>query len=148
LPVNYAGLLLIILAIVLFVLEIKITSYGLLTMGGIFSMVVGSLMLFDSPAPFLRVSLSVIIPTVFVTVLLFGLTIALVVKAHMRRPKTGIEGLRGLEGEARTDIHAKGQAFVHGEIWSARSDEPIKAGEKIIVEKVDHLTLKVRPIKK
>jgi membrane-bound serine protease (ClpP class) len=147
LPVNYAGLLLIILAIVLFVLEIKITSYGLLTMGGILSMIIGSLMLFESPAPFLRVSLSVIIPTVLVTVLLFGLTIGLVVRAHMRRPKTGIEGLKGLEGEARTDIHARGQAFVHGEIWSARSDQPIQAGEKIIVEEVNHLTLKVRQVK-
>jgi membrane-bound serine protease (ClpP class) len=148
LPVNYAGLLLIILAIILFVLEIKIISYGFLTIGGIISLVIGSLMLFDSPLPFLRVSLSVIIPTVFTTVLLFSLTVALVVRAHRRKPKTGAEGIAGLEGEARTDVFKKGQVFVHGEIWSAWSDEPVKAGDKIIVEKVQNLKLKVRPLKK
>jgi membrane-bound serine protease (ClpP class) len=146
LPVNYAGLILIILAIILFVLEIKVTSYGILSIGGIISMLIGSLMLFDSPLPFLRVSLSVVLPAVILTVVLFSLTVALVVKAQRRRPKTGIEGLTGIIGEAKTDIHEGGQVFVHGEIWSAWSDEPIKAGTKIIVDRVDSLKLKVRPI--
>ncbi len=145
LPVNYAGLLLIVLAIVLFILEIKITSYGLLTLGGLVSMIIGSIMLFDSPVPFFRLSFKVILPSVFITTLFFGLTILLVIKAHRRKPLTGSEALVGLEGHAKNEIYDDGQVFIHGEIWSAWSDTPIKAGEKIIVEQVSHLKLKVRP---
>lgn len=144
LPVNYAGLMLIILAIVLFILEIKVTSYGLLSIGGIISMSIGSIMLIDSPLPFLRISYSVIIPSIILTVLLFIITISLVVKAHRKKPETGMEELIGMEGEARSDVHKKGQVFVHGEIWKAWSDEPVKARSIIIVEKVKGLKLKVR----
>ncbi|MBI5098152.1 MAG: nodulation protein NfeD [Nitrospirae bacterium] len=144
LPVNYAGLLLIILAIILFILEIKIVSYGVLTIGGIISMLIGSLMLFESPLPFFKLSLKVILPGVILTALFFFLTIRLALKAYRQKPTTGAEGLVGLEGKARTDIHNEGLVFIHGEIWKAWSDEPIKAGEKVIVEKVEHLKLKVR----
>ncbi|HDH04272.1 MAG TPA: nodulation protein NfeD [Nitrospirae bacterium] len=144
LPVNYAGLLLIVLAIVLFILEIKVTSYGMLTIGGLISMLIGSMMLFDSPLPFFRLSLKVILPAVILTTLFFGLTVSLAVKAYRRKPVTGAEGLVGLEGTARTDIHKSGQVFVHGEIWTAYSDEPVKTGEKVVVEKVENLKLKVR----
>jgi len=144
LPVNYAGLLLIILAIILFLLEIKITSYGVLTIGGIISMVIGSVMLFESPLPFFRLSLKVILPAVILTALFFFLTIRLVIKAHMRKPVTGTEGLIGLEGRAKTDIEKEGLVFVHGEIWKASSDEPIKAGEKVVVEEAENLKLKVK----
>jgi membrane-bound serine protease (ClpP class) len=144
LPVNYAGLLLIILAIVLFILEIKVTSFGMLTVGGLISMIIGSIMLFDSPLPFFRVSLKVILPAVTLTTLFFSLTVFLAVKAYRRKPVTGVEGLVGLEGEARTNIHHKGQVFVHGEIWKAWSDEPVTAGEKVTVESVEDLRLKVR----
>jgi membrane-bound serine protease (ClpP class) len=145
LPVNYAGLLLILLAVVLFILEIKVTSFGLLTIGGIISMTIGSLMLFDSPIPFFRISLSVIIPSVAVTAALFVITVSLIVKAHKRRPATGSEGLIGLTGVAKTDILTEGSVFLHGEIWSAWSDAPIKKGETILVEQVEDLKLKVRP---
>ena len=148
LPVNYAGLLLIILAIILFILEITIVSHGLLTIGGIISMVIGSLMLFESPQPFFQLSLKVILPAVFLTALFFSLSIWLSVKAYRRKPKTGVEGLIGITGTAKTDIHNEGLVFVHGEIWRAWSDVPIKAGEKVIVEKVEELKLKVRPKKK
>jgi len=149
LPVNYAGLLLIILGVILFVLEIKIVSHGLLTIGGVISMIIGSLMLFESPSPFFRVSLKVILPAVIVTAIFFSLTIALAMKAYRRKPVTGAEGLIGLEGEARSDINYKdGIIFVHGEIWSAWSDEPIKAGEKVIVDRVERLRLKVHSVKK
>jgi membrane-bound serine protease (ClpP class) len=144
LPVNYAGLLLILLAIVLFILEIKVTSYGLLSIGGLISMFIGSLMLFESPLPFFKLSLKVILPAVILTTLFFTLTIFLVIKAYRRKPVTGSEGLVGLEGEAKTDIHEDGQAFVHGEIWGAWSSEPISAGEKIVVESMEHLKLKVK----
>ena len=147
LPVNYTGLVLIFLAIILFVLEIKITSHGALSIGGIIAMLLGSLMLFESPEPFLRASLKVIIPAVIVTAIFFTLTIALIVKAYKRKPQTGAEGLIGAEGEARTDILEKngGQVFVHGEIWSAWSDKPIKTGEKIVVDNLENLKLKVSP---
>jgi membrane-bound serine protease (ClpP class) len=148
LPVNYAGLLLIILAIILFILEITIVSHGLLTIGGIISMIIGSLMLFESPQPFFQLSLKVILPAVFLTALFFSLSIWLAVKAYRRKPKTGVEGLIGITGTAKTDIHNEGMVFVHGEIWRAWSDIPIKTGEKVIVEKVEELKLKVHPEKK
>jgi membrane-bound serine protease (ClpP class) len=145
LPVNYAGLLLILFGIILFILEIKVTSFGLLTIGGIISMIIGSLMLFESPMPFFKVSLKVILPAVILTAVFFTLTITLAVRAYRRRPATGSEGLIGLEGEARSDIDKEGMVFVHGEIWRAWSDEPIKKGQKVIVDGVDRLRLKVRP---
>lgn len=145
LPVNYAGLLLIIFGIFLFILEIKVTSFGLLTIGGIISMIIGSLMLFESPLPFFKVSLKVILPAVILTAVFFTLTITLAVRAYRRRPATGSEGLVGLEGVARSDIDKEGMVFVHGEIWHAWSDEPIKKGQKIIVDKVERLKLKVKP---
>lgn len=145
LPVNYAGLLLILLALVLFLLEIKVTSYGLLTVGGIVSMTIGSLMLFKSSQPFFSISLAVIIPSVLVTTVFFVLVIGLVIKAHRRKPETGSEGLIGLTGIARTDIHQKGMVFLHGELWSAWSESPIRSGESVVVEKVEDLKVKVRP---
>ncbi|MBI4687403.1 MAG: nodulation protein NfeD [Nitrospirae bacterium] len=144
LPVNYAGLLLILLAIILFILEVKITSYGALTIGGIISMLIGSLMLFDSPLPFFKLSLSVILPAVLITALFFTLTVGLAIKAYRRKPVTGIEELKGMEGTARTDVFKDGTVFIHGEIWSASSDEQIKAGDKIVVESVEGLKLKVK----
>ncbi len=145
LPVNYAGLLLIILAIVLFILEIKIISHGVLTIGGIISMVIGSLMLFDSPAPFLRLSLSLIIPAVLVTALFFTATFSLAYRALKRKPVTGGEGLVGIEGKALTDITKEGgTAALHGEVWSASSDEIIKKGDKIEVISLSGLQIKVK----
>lgn len=145
LPVNYAGLLLIILAIVLFILEIKIVSHGVLTIGGIISMVIGSLMLFDSPAPFLRISLSLIVPAVLVTALFFTATLSLAYRALRRKPATGGEGLIGTEGKAVTDItRAGGTAALHGEVWSAISDEIIKKGDKIEVVSLSGLQIKVK----
>ncbi|MFN3480808.1 MAG: NfeD family protein [Thermodesulfovibrionales bacterium] len=145
LPVNYAGLLLIILAIILFILEVKIVSHGVLTIGGIIAMVIGSLMLFESPGPFIKLSIYLILPAAIATALFFTLTISLALKAYRRRPVTGTEGLVGEEGIARTEITGEGgMAFVHGEIWQAFSDEKIEKDEKIIVEVVKGLKLKVR----
>lgn len=145
LPVNYAGLLLIILAIILFILEIKIISHGVLTIGGVVSMVIGSLMLFDSPGPFMKLSLFLILPAVIVTALFFTLVISLAYKAYKRKPVTGAEGLVGDEGIASTEITGEnGMASLHGEIWNAYSDEKIAKGEKIVVESVSGLKVKVR----
>jgi membrane-bound serine protease (ClpP class) len=145
LPVNYAGLLLIIIGIVLFLLEVKVTSYGLLTASGALSITLGSLMLFDSPLPFLRISLSIIIPATVVTAIFFIVTFRLAYKAHKRRPVTGSEGLVGLEGITKTEVGPHGgMVRVHGEIWSATSDTLIGKDEQVIVEMVSGLKLKVR----
>jgi len=146
LPVNYAGILLIILAIILFILEVKIVSHGILTLGGIISMIIGSIMLFESPAPFFKLSLYVILPAVIVTALFFVITFTLAFKAWKRKPVTGAEGIVGLEGIARSDIKDDGMVYVRGEIWSAFSDEPIKSGEKVRVEAVSGLRLKVKKL--
>lgn len=145
LPVNYAGILLIIIGIILFILEVKVTSYGMLTIGGIVSIILGSLMLFESPLPFLKLSLSVIIPAAIVTALFFVLTFRLAYKAYKRRPVTGVEGLIGLEGIAKTDITpGGGMVVVHGEFWSAYSDDIIHKEERVIVEDVKGLRVKVK----
>jgi membrane-bound serine protease (ClpP class) len=145
LPVNYAGLMLIIMGIVLFVLEVKIISHGILTIGGIIALIFGSLMLFESPLPFFKLSLAVIVPVVFITSLLFVFTVRLAYKASRKRPLTGAEGLVGLEGTARTDISAQGgTARVHGELWSAWSDATVPEGSAVVVEAVQGLKLKVR----
>lgn len=145
LPVNYAGLLLILLAIILFILEIKIISHGVLTIGGVIAMVIGSLMLFESPAPFMKLSLFLILPAVIMTAIFFTVVLGLVYKAYKRKPITGSEGLIGLEGVANTDITKDGgMVSLHGELWSAYSDETISKGEKIIVESVTGLKVKVK----
>lgn len=145
LPVNYAGLLLILLAVVLFILETQISSYGVLTIGGIISMLMGSIMLFESGGPFLKLSLHVIVLSVLTTALFFTVVLGLVVKAYKRKPATGMEGLWGETGRAITDIDSKGgQAALHGEYWSAYSEEPISKGEAIQVESVTGLRIKVR----
>jgi membrane-bound serine protease (ClpP class) len=145
LPVNYAGLLLIILAIILFILEVKIISHGVLTIGGIISMVIGSIMLFESPAPFMKLSLAIILPAVIATALFFTMTFGLAFKALKRKPVTGSEGLIDMVGIADTDITGDGgMASLHGERWSAYSDGPIGKGEKIRVVSVNDLKIKVK----
>lgn len=148
LPVNYAGFLLIILAIILFILEVKIVSHGVLTIGGVIAMIIGSLMLFESQGPFMKLSLYVILPAVVITTLFFTFLIGLAVKAHRRKPVTGPEGLIGMEGTADTDITKDGgMVLLHGERWAAYSDEPVSRGEKIIVEAVSDLRVKVKKLK-
>jgi membrane-bound serine protease (ClpP class) len=145
LPVNYAGLLLIILAVILFILEIKITSHGVLTIGGVIAMLIGSLMLFETPGPFVRLSLYLILPAVFITALFFSFTIRLAMKAYRRKPVTGREELIGMEGIAKTDVTPKGgMVSLHGELWSAWSGEPIARDDRVVVEEVRDLKLKVR----
>ncbi len=148
LPINYAAAGLILLGIILFILELKFTSYGLLTLGGIVCFVLGSIMLFDTANPLFKLSLSVIIPVAIVTALFFAVLLRLAYKAHKRKPVTGVEELIGMKGYAKEDFSSgKGLVMVHGELWQAISDEEIKKDEEVIVEKVDGLTLKVRKIK-
>ena len=146
LPVNYAGVLLILLALVLFIAEIKIVSHGMLTVGGVIAMVLGSLLLFPSPEPFLRISWSVLLVTVLATVGFFAIIVAKAVQAHHRSPVTGAEGLIGERGRADSIIAPEGRVFVRGEYWYARSDEPIAAGDPVMVESVEGMLLKVRKV--
>jgi membrane-bound serine protease (ClpP class) len=144
LPVNYAGILLIILALILFILEIKVTSFGMLTVGGVISLLLGSLMLFDSgAAPFVRLSYQVIIPVVGVTSACCIITVYLAVQAYRRKPATGREGIVGEVGTAKSAIDPEGKVFVHGEYWNALSDEAIPAGTAVKVVEVKGSSLKV-----
>lgn len=146
LPVNYAGILLIILGAILFIAEIKVTSYGILTIGGVVSMILGSIMLFESPAPYLRASFSVIIPTVLVISAFFIFALTAAIRAQMAKPTTGSEGMVGETGIAMTRLDTEGKVFVHGEYWSAHAETPVEAGEKIRVLKVDGLNVKVEKL--
>ena len=144
LPINYAGLMLIILAIGLFIAEAFITSHGVLGVGGAVAMLFGSLMLIDSPDPSLQISWAVILPVVAASALLFIVTVTVAIRSQRSRVDTGKEGLIGMHAEARTDIGADGRVFVRGESWSAWSDEPIAKGEKVTVVGVEGLKLKVK----
>ncbi len=144
LPINYVGLILILLAIGLFILDLKIQSYGILSAGGILAMVIGSIMLIDAPIPELRPSLKFIIPIAISLSLIFIFLIALVVKTHARKASTGREGLIGEIGKAQTDLSPEGKVFVHGEIWDAEASENIRKGSKVKVEEVlGNLKIKV-----
>jgi len=148
LPVNYAGALLILFSIVLFILEIKIASYGILTIGGIISLVIGSLMLIETDIPFLQISWKVIAGAAITTTLFFVFALGLVFKAMRKKPSTGREGLVGEEGVALTAVDHSGSVEVHGEIWNARSDVHIEKGQRVMVEQLDqhHLRIKVKPL--
>jgi membrane-bound serine protease (ClpP class) len=147
LPINYVGLLLILLSIGLFVLEVKVQSFGILAAGGVAAMVIGSLMLVNSPVPELRPSLGVIIPVALGLSLIFILLVYLVIKAHARKAFTGKEGLIGEVGVARSDLDPEGKVFVHGELWHAEAGTMVPAGSRVRVVKVlDSLKLRVEKL--
>ncbi|OGD22134.1 MAG: serine protease [Candidatus Aminicenantes bacterium RBG_13_59_9] len=145
LPINYVALLLILLAIGLFILEVKVQSYGILGVGGVIAMVIGSVMLVDSPVPELQPSLKIIIPLAVGLSLIFLFLLFLVVRAHSRKAYTGKEGLVGEIGTAQTDLSPEGKVFVHGELWNAEAAaEPIARGSKVKVTRVlDSLKIRV-----
>jgi membrane-bound serine protease (ClpP class) len=143
LPINYVALLLILLAIGLFILEVKVQSFGILGVGGVIAMVIGSVMLIDSPVPELQPSLKIIIPLAVGLSLIFLFLLWLVVRAHSRKAFTGKEGLIGEIGTAQTDLGLEGKVFVHGEIWNAEAVEPIARGTRVKVTRVLD-TLKIR----
>ena len=144
LPVNYAGLALIFFAIILFIAEIKVVSHGLLAVGGVISLFLGSMMLFQSPVEYMRVSLSVIIPAVMVSAAFFIFAVTKAINARLKKPTTGMEGLIGEVGIASTPIALEGKVSIHGEFWNAVSDQNIEKGEKVQVIGVVKLKLKVK----
>lgn len=148
LPVNYAGVLLILLGVVLFILEVSVTSYGLLALGGVTAMILGSLMLVKTDAPFLQISWSVILPVVSLAA---GLTLVMVgmgLRAMRRQPMTGREGMVGLVGVAKTPVAPQGKILVHGELWEAISEQPLQPGDRAEIMKLEGLTLYVKPTAK
>jgi len=144
LPVNYAGLALIVLSIIFFILEIKITSYGMLTVAGVISLVLGSVMLFKTSEPALRVSVELIAMLAAFSLLVVGFLAYMAFRAYRNPVRTGVEGLLHEVGTARSPLNPRGKVFVHGEIWDAVAEEPVATGEPVEVMAVRNLTLAVR----
>lgn len=145
LPVNYAGMLLFLLGIVFFILEASVTSYGLLGIGGVVSMLLGSVMLIKTDAEFLQISWSVILPVVILMGAFSLLIVGMGLRAMRQRPVTGREEMVGLVGIAKTALTPHGQLAVHGELWEAVSERPLQAGEEAEVTGVEGLRLHVKP---
>jgi membrane-bound serine protease (ClpP class) len=143
LPINYAGLLLIGLALVLFILETQVSSFGMLTVGGIISMFLGSLMLIDSPEEYLRIPLSTIFLVVGTTAVLFTFIVGAAVRSVHRQPVSGQEGMIGETGTVTERIAPSGTVFLHGTLWKASSATPLEPGETVRVVGVQGLKLTV-----
>jgi len=146
LPVNLAGVLLILLALGLFIAELFIPSYGALSIGGIAAFLIGALMLFNRAAPSFRLSLTFIIPAAVVTAAFFLFVIGAGLRAQLRPVRVGLETLVGKTTTASTAIDRQGgKVFVDGEIWKAVSETPVTSGETVEIVGFEGLTLKVKP---
>jgi membrane-bound serine protease (ClpP class) len=147
LPTRYASLWLIALAFVLFALEAKFVSHGVLTIGGIASLTLGGLLLVDGPIPEMRVklivALAVSLPFGLITVFLMSIAW----RAHKNKIITGSQGLVGELGVASTDLAPRGKVFVHGELWDAHSSQPLRSGEQVRVVAIHQLDLEVEPVR-
>lgn len=149
LPINYVGLLLILLAIGFFIAEIKIPGFGVFGIGGVIAFVLGSVMLINAPVPEMRPTMSIVITFAIGVALIFLFLTYKVYRSVRQKVETGQEGLTGEIGVARTEITAdSGKVFVHGEWWNAVSDETIPAGAKVKVESLENFILKVSLVKK
>jgi membrane-bound serine protease (ClpP class) len=144
-PINWVGAALMALALILFVLEAKITSHGILGVVGAVSMTLGALLLIDSPAPELRIQLSVAlglaIPFALITIFL----VTLILRARAGKVETGADGMVGEIGRAQTSLNPAGKVFVHGELWNAVSSEPVEAGARVRIAALEGLSLRVEP---
>lgn len=145
LPVNYAGILLIILAIIFFIMEMKITSFGLLSIAGVVSLLLGSLMLFEGSEPGGQLSLKVLLPTLVFVSSFFVVVAGLAFRAQVSKPRTGDKGLIGEKGIVKKEIDPEGKVLVHGELWKAIAKDPVKEGVKVKVVGVTNLVLEVEP---
>jgi membrane-bound serine protease (ClpP class) len=146
LPINYAGLLLMLFGMVLLGLEMVVTSFGLLTAGGLVSLVLGSLMLIDSPAPELQLSMRLVVPIVLGCAGIAAFLVRLGLAAQRAQPVTGSAGMIDERGQALTNLEpgVSGQIATHGEVWDATSSEPIAAGDRVRITRLDGLTVTVR----
>ncbi|MFC1669549.1 nodulation protein NfeD [Spirochaetota bacterium] len=140
-PINIIGLILIFLAVVLFILELKIVSYGLLTIGGIVSFVLGSMIIFDSPLPGGHVPMTTIVVTVIIVLAFIFIVVRAVLSVHKSKATTGKIGLIGEVGTAIRDFKGKGKIRIHGEIWDAYSEDGVLKDEEVVVKEVDGMKL-------
>jgi membrane-bound serine protease (ClpP class) len=148
LPTNYAALALIGAGIFCFILEVKVTSHGILTIGGITALILGSLFLFQSPAPYYRLAIPTIIITAILTALFFIWVIGLAIRAQRKKVTTGKEGLLSEIGVVQTDLDLEGMIMIHGELWTAESlEDKINKGEKVKVISIEGMKLRVKRIK-
>jgi membrane-bound serine protease (ClpP class) len=145
LPVNYVGILLIALAVIFFILEIKVTSYGMLSVAGVVSLFLGALMLYEGDDPNVRLSWSVLIPTVGLISAFFVTVAGLAFRAQTATTLTGQRGLVGKIGVVKQALNPEGKVFVHGELWQAIARVPIEDGRKVRITGVEGLTLTVEP---
>ena len=148
LPVNFIGIMLIALAFIFFLLEIYVTSYGMLSIAGIVSLTLGVLMLYQTEGTGVRVSLTVLVTTVAAVSAFFVAISSLAVRAQLRKPITGTAGLVGERGVTLADLNPDGRVLVHGEYWDAVAEEFIPQGEQVEVVKVKNLQVVVRRITK
>jgi membrane-bound serine protease (ClpP class) len=148
LPTRYAALALILVAFIMFALEAKFGTHGVLAMGGIVTMVIGALLLVDAPIPEMRVrlvtALAVSIPIGLITVFLVGIAL----RARRNKVVTGAQGLVGKTAVARTPLTPEGKVFVHGELWSAIASASVEPGDEVLIREVDGLVLRVDPVMK
>jgi membrane-bound serine protease (ClpP class) len=144
LPINYAGLLLIGLAVLFFLAELAVPSYGLLTVGGVIALTLGSLMLVRGDLPGFGLSWGVVAPAVILTVLFFGVMLRYAWRSQRGATTTGVEGLIGATAVAKTALAPRGSVVLQGELWDATSAEAIAADEPVEVTAVEGLTLVVK----
>jgi len=145
LPINYTGVLLIALALVLFGLDVKANSHGVLTAGGIISMVVGALILVQSPLPGAQIHFSTALSVTLPVAVISAILLRLAVRAHRSKAITGEQGMIGAVGVARTDLAPEGKVLIHGEIWEAQAAEAVPSGTRVRVRGMQGLKLVVEP---
>lgn len=143
LPINTTGLLFIIFAFGLFITELFVASYGILSIGGLISFVIGSLMLIDSTQTFMRISLKLIVIAAILMAAFLGLVVWLGAKAQMKKKTSGSQNLVGMKGIAKTPISPdhNGTVLVNGELWKARSKDEIHAGEAVLIQAIEDFTV-------
>ncbi|MCP4746073.1 MAG: nodulation protein NfeD [Desulfobacteraceae bacterium] len=147
LPINTTGVLLILLALIFFILELKVTSFGMLSVAGIACLFLGSMMLFKEAGQHFKLALSVVLPTVILVSAFFIIVAMMVIRAHNLRPRTGAEGLIGQVGVVKQTGARQGKVLVNGELWRADFQEPVSTGQKVTVETVTGLVVSVKPYK-
>jgi membrane-bound serine protease (ClpP class) len=145
LPINYAGLMLMVLGIIMFIAEINVMSYGLLSVGGAISIFLGSLMLMDTDDPAMQISRLILYPTLFFSVAVSVGILYMAIRARGSKVITGIEGMIGETGIAKTELNPAGMVFVHGEIWMAECEGQISEGTPVTVKSIQGLKIIVEP---
>ncbi len=146
LPINYAGVALIILGVGLMVGEAFEPSFGILGIGGVIAFVFGSIILMDTDVPGFGINLSVIITFTLTSILMFVFVISMAIKANRRAVVSGLEEMLHSEGIVFESFEHQGKVKVHSELWNAISEKPVKKGQTVRITGVKGLTLKVEPL--